>query len=68
MRTDHLRAGHITSCGCVSIVDHLTLLDGTCVEMLAKNTVRNNNRSGVPGVDWVKSRAKWRATYVEGAR
>ena len=52
----------------MSIVDHLTLLDGTCVEMLAKNTVRNNNRSGVPGVDWVKSRAKWRATYVEGAR
>ena len=62
VRTDHLRSGHITSCGCVGILDRLTLVDGTCVEMLVKNTVRNNNRSGVPGVDWVKSRAKWRAT------
>ena len=46
----------------LQILDRLTLVDGTCVEMLVKNTVRNNNRSGVPGVDWVKSRAKWRAT------
>lgn len=31
----------------------LTYIDGTCVEMLRAKTVRRNNTSGVPGVEWV---------------
>lgn len=70
--TMRLRDGHRTSCGCDKehfgepphAVAHasLTYIDGTCVEVLRAKTVRKNNTSGVPGVDWLGRKQLWRAT------
>ena len=62
-RTAHLRGGHVTSCGCAAHgVEALTYIDGTCVEMLRAKTIRKNNTSGVPGVEWRKLKQRWRAS------
>lgn len=68
VKTCHLRGGHTKSCGCKNGSGGprdalgLTYIDGTCVEMLAAGTVRRNNTSGVPGVDWLAKKQRWRAT------
>ena len=65
VKTCHLRDRHTTSCGCSGgpgIQDRLNFVDGTCVEMLRAKTVRRNNTSGVPGVDWRSSKQTWRAS------
>ena len=66
VKTVHLRSGHTKSCGCQSARGGsalgLTYIDGTCVEMLAAGTVRRNNTSGVPGVDWWTAKRRWRAS------
>lgn len=68
VKTCHLCAGHTKSCGCQNgpggsrAALGLTYIDGTCVEMLAAKTVRRNNTSGVPGVEWVSAKGLWRAT------
>ena len=67
VKTYHLRGGHTKSCGCQvgpggpRTALGLTYIDGTCVEMLQTRTVRRNNTSGVPGVDWRSSKQCWRA-------
>ena len=70
--TKHLRDGRRTSCGCdiknfgasldVLGRSSLTYVDGTCVEMIRASTLRCNNTSGVPGVDWLKRKQRWRAS------
>lgn len=67
VRTNRLRSGHTASCGCLAAgraegLPGLTYVDGTCVEMLRAKTVRKNNTSGVPGVDWLSRKQLWRAT------
>lgn len=70
--TLRLRDGHRTSCGCdqehfgepPAVIGRASLnyVDGTCVEMIRASTKRCNNTSGVPGVDWVARKQRWRAT------
>ena len=64
VRTHHLRAGHTASCGRCTFtgITNLTYVDGTCVEMLRAGTVRRNNTSGVPGVEWRSTKGMWRAS------
>lgn len=64
VQTGRLRSGHTSSCGCMGALPgaglpNLTYIDGTCVEMLRAKTVRRNNTSGVPGVDWRASKGLW---------
>lgn len=62
VKTQKLRSGRTVSCGCVHDGGMgLTYVDGTCVEMLRAKTVRKNNTSGVPGVDWYRRKGTWRA-------
>lgn len=69
VQTHRLRSGHTGSCGCWgkkklpgTKLAGLTYVDGTCVEMLRAKTVRRNNTSGVPGVEWRASKKVWRAS------
>lgn len=70
--TKYLRNGRGTSCGCdkenlgkplyAMGQASLTYIGGTCVEMIRAKTIRKNNTSGVPGVEWWAQKQRWRAT------
>lgn len=68
VKTHHLRSVHTKSCGYQNgeggprSALGLTYIEGTCVEMLAARTVRKNNTSGTPGVDWMAKKQRWRAS------
>ena len=63
VKTYRLRNGRAVSCGCAERgLSGLNYVDGTCVEMIRARTVRKNNTSGVPGVDWLERKHLWRAT------
>ena len=58
VKTYHLRDGHTSSCGCLKKAVYAS---GTSIGMLRAKTVRKNNTSGVPGVDWRPTKGMWRA-------
>lgn len=53
VRTSTLRSGSTTTCGQPS---------GTCMAQSPCVTVRKNNTSGVPGVEWLPREQRWKAT------
>ena len=61
---DRLMSGNTTSCGCrkkeiqQSVGDHLTFVDGTCIDWLESRKSRCDNTSGFRGV--YKYKDKWR--------
>ena len=64
--TAHLRSGQTTSCGCKPKV---TLVDGTCVELIRSKTIRKNNTSGATGVEWIPRTRQWKAViFFKGKR
>ena len=60
----NLRNGHTQSCGCLSEIDYRTLIEGTCLEVIASATVPKNNRSGVKGVSYYSRTDSWIATIT----
>ena len=64
LKTRYLRAGKIKSCADCRVVGPrgLHYIDGSCVELLRKKTLRSNNSSGATGVEWYASRNCWRVT------
>ena len=64
---EHLVSGNTTSCGCRkqeimdSIGEHLTFVDGTCVEWLRSRKHRSDNTSGHRGV-YKAPNGRWRVS------
>ncbi len=46
----NLKSGHTRSCGCLRGEEYRTMVEGTCLEVIASDKVYKNNVSGVKGV------------------
>ncbi|NYB74981.1 AP2 domain-containing protein [Sedimentibacter hydroxybenzoicus DSM 7310] len=55
----NLKNGHTQSCGCLQKIDYRTLIDGTCLEIIASTKVPVNNRSGIKGVSYHSRSNSW---------
>lgn len=64
IRLSNLKSGHTKSCGCLRKEEHRTLVEGTCVELIASTKIPKNNRSGAKGVFFCGKSRKWVAKIV----
>ncbi|SHK84843.1 AP2 domain-containing protein [Desulforamulus aeronauticus] len=58
----NLRNGHTRSCGCLHEIEYRTMIDGTCLELIASTKVPRDNRSGIKGVSYYSRTDSWVAT------
>ncbi len=60
----NLKSGHTKSCGCLHDKEYRTMIDGTCLEVIASSKVAKNNRSGVKGVSYYSRSDSWIASLT----
>lgn len=60
----NLKNGHTRSCGCLHDKEYRTMIDGTCLEVIASSKVAKNNRSGVKGVSYYSKTNSWIASLT----
>ncbi len=60
----NLRNGHTSSCGCLQENEYRTLIDGTCLEVIASSKIPKDNRSGIKGVSYYSKTDSWVATLT----
>ena len=58
----NLRNGHTKSCGCLHNNEYRTMVEGTCLEVIASDKISKNNISGVKGVSYYSKSDSWVAT------
>jgi hypothetical protein len=58
----NLRDGHTRSCGCLHNKEYRTMVEGTCLEVIASEKIPVNNKSGVKGVSYYSRTGEWVAT------
>jgi hypothetical protein len=55
----NLRNGHTKSCECLHKKEYRTMVEGTCLEMIASKKISINNKSGVKGVSYSSRKNVW---------
>lgn len=64
VRISNLKSGHTRSCGCLHEIEHRTMIDGTCLEVIASTKVPKDNFSGIKGVSYYSKTDSWVATLT----